>query len=99
MDDKTKQTLIKALSSASSANQAVTLNLEGQSLAVVLPIENYHQLQTAREEKLKRMKQELDGILTLIRRTCAHRQTLEELETRLAALRREIEQEQGEDAS
>ncbi len=99
MDDKTKQALIKALSSASSADQAVTISHEGKSLAVVLPIEDYYQLQTAREEKLKRMKQELDGILTLIRRSCTHRQTLKELETRLAALRQEIGQEQGDAAS
>jgi hypothetical protein len=99
MDDKTRQALIKALSSASNTAQAVTLNLEGQSVAVVLPIENYQQLQAARDEKLKRMKQELDGILTLVRRSYAHHQTLEELETRLAALRQEIEQEQGDAAS
>ncbi|MBN1991433.1 MAG: type II toxin-antitoxin system Phd/YefM family antitoxin [Anaerolineae bacterium] len=92
MDNKAKRALIQALTKASVTDHPVTIKHKNKPVAVVLPVEDYQKFQAEREEKLKLMKQELDGILTLIRNYTG-RQSLEEVEARLAALRREIEQE------
>jgi PHD/YefM family antitoxin component YafN of YafNO toxin-antitoxin module len=98
MDDKTKQTLVDALSNASTADRPVTLKHKGRPLAVVLPVVDYQKFQAESEERLKRMKREFDGLLTLIRRY-THHQSLAEVEAQLAALRHEIEQDKGDDAA
>ena len=92
MDEKTKQVLIDTLAKASDTDRPVTIKYKDKPLAVVLPVEDYQKFQAEREQKLMRLKQELDGILTLVR-SYTHRQSLEEVEARLAALRQEIEQE------
>jgi PHD/YefM family antitoxin component YafN of YafNO toxin-antitoxin module len=92
MDDRAKKALVNALSRASITDHPVTVKYKDKPLAVVLPIEDYQKFQVEREEKLKLMKKELDGILALIRSHTSH-QSLEEVEARLLALRQEIEQE------
>ena len=91
MDEKVKRALIKALSKASTEEQPITIKKKNKPLAVVLPIADYQKLQDEQEEKLKLMKTELDGLLKLVRNRSG-RQSLEEVEARLAALRRQIEQ-------
>ncbi|MFC1975258.1 type II toxin-antitoxin system prevent-host-death family antitoxin [Chloroflexota bacterium] len=92
MDEKTKQVLIDTLAKVSDTDRPVTIKYKDKPLAVVLSVEDYQKFQAEREQKLIRLKQELDGILTLVR-SYTHRQSLEEVEARLAALRQEIEQE------
>ncbi len=92
MDEKTKQVLIDTLSKASDTDHPVTIKHKDKPLAIVLPAEDYHKFQAEREQKLIHLKQELDGILALVR-GYTRRQSLEEVEARLAALRQEIEQE------
>ena len=91
MDEKAKRALIKALSRASTEEQPITIKKKNKPLAVVLPIADYQKLQDEQEENLKLMKTELDGLLKLVRNRSG-RQSLEEVEARLAALRRQIEQ-------
>jgi prevent-host-death family protein len=90
MDEKAKRALIKALSQASTQEQPITIRKKNKPLAVVLPIADYQKLQDEQEKKLKLMKTELDGLLKLVRNRSG-RQSLEEVEARLAALRRQIE--------
>lgn len=70
----------------------VTIKRGGKSVAVVLPIEDRKKFQAKREEELKNLKTELNGILTLIRSHIRY-QSLEEVETQLATLRRTLKQE------
>ena len=93
MDNKAKQALVDALSKASAENRPVTITHKDKSLAVILPAEDYQKFQAEQEEKLKFLQQELNGILALIR-NYPGRQSLEEVEAHLAALRKQIEQEQ-----
>ena len=92
MDHNLKKSLINALINAAATDQPVTIERENNSVAVVLSVEDYQKFQAEHEEKLKLMKRELDGLLTLVRSYTGH-QTLAEVEARLAALRQEIEQE------
>jgi prevent-host-death family protein len=92
MDNEAKQALIDVLSKASGTGRPVTIKHKDKPLGVILPIKDYQKFQAEREEKLKLVKRELDGILALIRRYTSH-QSLEEVEARLSALRQEIEQE------
>jgi len=92
MDRKTKQTLIDELSKASATNHPVTIKHKDKSLAVILPIEDYEKFQAEREERLQKLKLELNGILALVR-SYTGRQSLDEIEARLTALRQTIEQE------
>lgn len=95
MDSKTKQILIEELSRASTTKHPVAIKRKGKSLAVVLPVEDYKIFEAKREEKLKKLKTELNGILALIR-THIKYQSLEEIETELATLRQKIEEEMME---
>ena len=92
MDNKVKQTLIDALTRASIIDCPVAIKHKDKPLTIVLPSKDYQKFQDEREKRLKLMKQEMDGILALIRRY-TNRQSLEEVEARLAALRQKIEQE------
>ena len=92
MDNEVKQALIDALTRASIKDHPIAIKHKDKPLAVVLPLKDYQKFQDEREEKLRLMKMEFDGILTLIRRY-TNRQSLEEVKTRLAALRQKIEQE------
>lgn len=95
MNKKKKRALLDALAEASSQDHPVTIKGKDKPVAVVLPVEDYEEFKSKRDEKLKSMKRELDGILTLVR-SYTGRQSLEEVEARLAALRQEIQQEQEE---
>jgi hypothetical protein len=93
MDDKTKQALINELSSASTITDAsFTIKHEGKPVVVVVPAADYQKLDAGHRERLKCLKSELNGILALVRAHTQH-QSLEEVEARLAALRKKIEQE------
>jgi PHD/YefM family antitoxin component YafN of YafNO toxin-antitoxin module len=92
MDNEVKQALIDALTRASNIDRPVAIKHKDKPLAVVLPNKDYQKFQGEREKRLKLMKQELDGILALIRRY-TNRQSLEEVKARLSALRQKIEQE------
>jgi PHD/YefM family antitoxin component YafN of YafNO toxin-antitoxin module len=92
MDNEAKQALIDALTKASSIDHPVAIKHKDKPLAIVLPLKDYQKFQDEREERLKLMKKEFDGILALIRRYTS-RQSLEEVKARLAALRQKIEQE------
>jgi prevent-host-death family protein len=93
LNKKKKRALLDALTKASSQDHPVTIERKDKPVAVVLPVEDYEEFKSRRDEKLKSMKHELDGILALVR-SYTGRQSLEEVEARLAALRQEIEQEQ-----
>jgi PHD/YefM family antitoxin component YafN of YafNO toxin-antitoxin module len=92
MDNEAKQALIDALTRASATDRPVAIKHKDKPLAIVLPNKDYQKFQDEREKRLKLMKQELDGILALIRRYTS-RQSLEEVKAQLAALRQSIEQE------
>lgn len=92
MSNKTKRSLINQLLRVSNADSPITIKHKGKALAVVVPIENCEKFLAEREGKLELLKKEFDGILALVR-SCTGRQTIEEVEARLAALRQEIEQE------
>ncbi|MCQ3980471.1 MAG: hypothetical protein DPW09_44240 [Anaerolineae bacterium] len=57
-----------------------------------MPVSDYQEFQAEREEILKNLEKELSGILDLIR-SHTQRQSLAEVEAKLAALRHIIEQE------
>ncbi|MBN1218003.1 MAG: hypothetical protein JXM69_03655 [Anaerolineae bacterium] len=91
MINKAKRALVNALSRASAEDHPVAVKHKDKSLALILPVEDYQKFQAAREERLKLMQQEFDGLLALVRRYTG-RQSLEEVEAQLAALRKEIEE-------
>jgi prevent-host-death family protein len=96
MDEKTRQALINELSNVSTMTDApLTIKHKGKPVVVVVPAADYQKLEAVRMERLKCLKSELNGILTLVR-THTQQQSLEEVEARLAALRKKIEQEMEE---
>ena len=91
-EKETVQTLIDELTRALSAEQLFAITRQDRPPAVVLPIEDYHKFQAEYEEKLQELKVELKSILHLVQ-SHTQRQSLEEVEARLAFLRQKIEQE------
>lgn len=96
MDDKTRQALINELSNASTVTDPpLTIKHKGKPVVVVVPAADYQKFEVERRERLKCLTSELNGILALVRTHTQH-QSLEEVEARLAALRKKIEQEMEE---
>ncbi len=87
-----QQLLIKELTKALVGNDPLALEADNRPPVVIIPFTTYQKLKAKRETRLRELKQELNGILTLIR-SHVHRQSLEEVEAELAALRKKIEQE------
>ncbi len=94
MDGNVKQTIIDQISKMVAEDRSFVINREDKTLAIVLPTKDYQEFQSMREARLVALKSELNGRLELIRRYIGH-ETLAEVESRLAALRHNIEQETG----
>lgn len=95
MDSKVKQDIINEISKTLLNSRPLTVEYKGRALATILPIEDYQEFQTQREEVLKSLEKELNSILDLIR-SHTQRQSLAEVEAQLAVLRHIIEQEMEE---
>lgn len=95
MDQELKKRLINRLHQASSQDGPVTIDEDGELMAVILSAADYQQFQAERDDRLIKLKQELDAVLTLIQ---AHtrKRSLAEVEARLGALRKIILEEMGE---
>ena len=91
MNGKIEQSLINELTRASNAGQPVSIKHKDQTVAVVLPVADYQQLQIEQEQKLESLKTELNGVLTLIRSRLKY-QSLEKLEAQLLAHQQKIRQ-------
>jgi hypothetical protein len=85
MDNKTKQFLVDTIAKISKTLRPATIKHKDKSL-VVLPVEDNEQFQQECEENMERVRQELEGLLALVRKHTGH-QSLEEVEAK-------IEQEQ-----
>lgn len=92
MDSKVKQNIINEISKTLLDSRPLTVEYRGRALATILPVSDYQEFQAEREEILKNLEKELSGILDLIR-SHTQRQSLAEVEAKLAALRQIIEQE------
>ncbi|MCL4298362.1 MAG: hypothetical protein KJ077_21675 [Anaerolineae bacterium] len=92
MDSQVKQNIINEISKILLDNHPFTVEFKGHALATILPVSDYKEFQTEREEIFKNLEKELNGILDLIRSHTQH-QSLAEVEAQLAALRHIIEQE------
>lgn len=95
MDSRVKQDIINEISKTLLSSRPLNVEHKGRILATILPFEDYQEFQTKREEILKNLEKELNGILDLVRSHTQHR-SLAEVEAQLAALRHVIEQEMEE---
>ncbi|MEW5958201.1 MAG: type II toxin-antitoxin system prevent-host-death family antitoxin [Chloroflexota bacterium] len=93
MSSKDKQSIIDELTRTGSTKQPLTITCCGQPIAVVLPVEDFRTFQAEREEKLKTLRIEFNGVLRLIRNRLKNRLSPIELEAQLAAHRQKILQE------
>lgn len=95
MDHNFKKEILRHLSAAAETDNPVSVNQNGEPLAIVLSAANYQKFQAKSEARLKYLKAELDSILALVQ-SYTQRRSLEDVEAWLVALRKKIEQEMSE---
>ena len=95
MGQNFRKKVMSQLNHASENEEPLSVNQDSEERIIVLSASEYEKFQAESEARMKRLKQELDGILALVQ-SYTQQRTLEDVEARLVALRKKIEQEMNE---
>ena len=98
MGQNFRKKLDSHLNNASLTDDSVFVNQDNQTKQdkiIVLSAAEYEKFQAENEARMKKLKQELDGILDLVR-SYTQQRTLEDVEARLVKKKKKIEQEMKE---
>ena len=95
MGQNSKKKTPSHLDRTSQTDDSILVNQVKENKSTVVSASTYEKFQAESEARMERLKQELEGILALVRGYTQQR-TLEDVEARLIALREKIEKEMKE---